>query len=578
MALQALYRRWRPQRFEDVIGQDHITTTLRNAVAQGRLAHAYLFSGPRGTGKTSMARILAKAVNCTGSGERPCNACPICCAINEGRALDLIEIDAASNTGVDDVRDLRDKIGFAPNEAKYKVYVIDEVHMLSTAAFNALLKTLEEPPGHALFILATTEPHKIPDTILSRCQRYDFRRVPVSILAEKLQRICIAEGIDAEPAALEMIARHATGSVRDAESLLDHLIAGGNVIRLADVQSILGVPAREAVIAMVEAVLAGDAATALRQLNAALDQGADPRQLRALLLEHLRLLMLLAVGTADELLGVDGELLGILRHQVSGITLPQLTKLIGRFNDARPSADHTQPALPLELAVVETATELASELPSSTEGATAATAPPRAALPEAAVRAVKSKSPAPSRAAERETARASLPDRRLEPVEGAAPDQPPAADAAERLVAARSEELGAAEATTSALAELQAHWEEVLAAVGRGDPKTAALMRDCRPVAVEADRVTLGFFYEYHCQQVSQPVRRRGVEAVLETVLGRPVSLSCTVVPQTAEERAARPQSRAEQAQADPLVRHAVQRLGARVTGFKPAKDELPSS
>ena len=208
----ALYRKWRSQNFDEVIGQEHVTQTLRNALRDNRVAHAYLFSGPRGTGKTSTARILAKALNCTAAeAQRPCGKCLTCIAIAEGRMLDLIEIDAASNNSVDDVRELRDKVGFRPSEGRFKIYIIDEVHMLSTAAFNALLKTLEEPPPHARFILATTEPHKIPATILSRCQRFDFRRIPVPEIAGHLRHIVEEEHFHAEEEALTAIARAAQG-------------------------------------------------------------------------------------------------------------------------------------------------------------------------------------------------------------------------------------------------------------------------------------------------------------------------------------------------------------------------------
>ncbi len=223
MAAQALYRKYRSQTFEEVIGQEHVTTTLRNAIREGRIAHAYLFSGPRGTGKTSTARILAKAVNCLHPDpeQRPDNTCPICTAINEGSLVDLVEMDAASHTSVEHVRELIEKVHFAPTQARYKVYVIDEAHMLSNAAFNALLKTLEEPPPHVIFILATTEPHKIPETVRSRCQRFDFRRIPASLIVQHLRHILEQEGYEAEPAALEQIALVAEGCMRDAVSLLD---------------------------------------------------------------------------------------------------------------------------------------------------------------------------------------------------------------------------------------------------------------------------------------------------------------------------------------------------------------------
>src|SRR3990172_1835861 len=216
-----LYRKWRSQSFSELVGQEHVTRTLLNALASGRLAHAYLFCGPRGTGKTSTARILAKAINCqenAGLGE-PCNRCLMCRSITEGRCLDLIEIDAASNRGIDEIRDLRDKVNFVPNEARYKVYIIDEVHMLTPQAFNALLKTLEEPPGHTVFVLATTEAHQVPSTIISRCQRFDFRRIPLPQMTERLAHICREEGISSRPEALETLARRATGSLRDAENM-----------------------------------------------------------------------------------------------------------------------------------------------------------------------------------------------------------------------------------------------------------------------------------------------------------------------------------------------------------------------
>ena len=252
-----LYRKWRPQRLDQVVGQQAVTQTLRNAVVQGRVAHAYLFCGPRGTGKTSTARILAKAVNCLAPQDgEPDNACETCVSINEARALDLVEIDAASNRGIDDIRSLRDKIHFTPNDARYKVYIVDEVHMLTEAAFNALLKTLEEPPGHAIFVLATTEAHKVPLTIISRCQRFDFRRIPLDTIVDRLAHLCREEGVEAAPEALKLIARSAGGSLRDAENLLEQAIVSyGSPLGEENARNLLELDSDERAIELVEHIV-----------------------------------------------------------------------------------------------------------------------------------------------------------------------------------------------------------------------------------------------------------------------------------------------------------------------------------
>lgn len=383
MASQALYRKWRSQTFDEIVGQQHVTTTLVNALKLGRVAHAYLFCGPRGTGKTSMARLLAKAVNCLAEevSQRPCNQCPICLAINEARFMDLIEIDAASNTGVDDIRDLRDKVGFRPAEARIKFYIIDEVHMLSNSAFNALLKTLEEPPGHVIFVLATTEPEKIPATITSRCQRFDFKRIKLNDMVQRLAYIVSEEEFEADQTALAYIAKQGGGSMRDAISLLDQMVAyGGATITFELVQSVLGLGASQSVIELVDALIDQDVATGLDIINQVVNDGIDPRQFARDVVEHLRAVMLVKLGKGVGVSNLTEETLAAVKSQASHIETTFVVNATTRFNAAVAeirSSLLAMPQLPLELAFVESVISAQTEPASMTQMAvqTAPTAP-----------------------------------------------------------------------------------------------------------------------------------------------------------------------------------------------------------
>lgn len=311
---QALYRKWRPQRFSEVVGQHYTVKTLQNALIQGKISHAYLFSGPRGIGKTSVARIFAKALNCPQrKGGEPCNECPSCQRITHGSALDVIEIDGASNRGIDQIRQLREEVNFAPAEGRYKVYIIDEVHMLTHEAFNALLKTLEEPPSHVIFIFATTEPHKVPPTVLSRCQAFEFKNIPQERITSQLAQISKAEGFQAEDEALSAIARYARGSLRDALVLLEQLVSykGQKAIKAQDLQEMLGLPPQEVLDAFLRALITGDGSQALKIISDLEERGRDLELFLEELLHRSRDLLLDVLNSKTQ--GIPGSVSDWLR-------------------------------------------------------------------------------------------------------------------------------------------------------------------------------------------------------------------------------------------------------------------------
>lgn len=340
MSYTALYRKFRPQEFEDVKGQEHIVTTLKNQIKADRIGHAYLFCGTRGTGKTTVAKIFAKAVNCQQPVDgSPCGVCPSCCAIQEGASMNVIEIDAASNNGVDNIREIREEVAYSPTQGKYKVYIIDEVHMLSIGAFNALLKTLEEPPSYVIFILATTEAHKIPITILSRCQRYDFRRITVDTIAARLKELVEAEGVEVEPKALTYIAKAGDGSLRDAISLLDRCIAFylGQKLSYDNVLEVLGAVDTQVFSRMLRKILEKDISGIMRDLEELIIQGREPGQFVVDFTWYLRnLLLLKSSEDMEDVLDISSENLASLKEEaalVESETLMRYIRVLSQLNN-----------------------------------------------------------------------------------------------------------------------------------------------------------------------------------------------------------------------------------------------------
>lgn len=524
---QSLYRKYRPTTFDDdqLVGQEHISRTLRNAIASERVAHAYLFCGPRGTGKTSTARLLAKAVNCLAPdpATRPCNVCESCRAINENRATDIIEIDAASNRGIDDMRELRDQVRYAPAQLRHKFYIVDEAHQITKDAFNAFLKTLEEPPPNTTFVLATTDPDKLPETIASRCQRFDFRRIPRDASMEHVRRVCEREGLSIDDDALEIVVRRATGSLRDALSLIDMLATAasgrdgddGN-IDAELVRQMLGITTDGWEFDLAQALADRDVAGGLRVIGQAADAGQDMRSFGKRVLDLLRILMLVRAG-ADPVEANDR-----IRELAARFEIADLLRINERFSEVDFKQKHGSfPQLPLEIALVGSLVEQSPVIYATSPAETRPAATPRRPAesrpqPQRSVHAPGAPASPPPAAP---TGRGWNPDSRAEPV-APAPAQPgveaPTPPAVRPSPAANG---GSAHGSLS-LDTVVSNWERIRTEVKALDRKVEALLASTDPGHLDSDSLYLVAAYPFHAAKLNEPKARGIVEDAIERALG----------------------------------------------------------
>ncbi len=524
MSYQVFARKYRPQTFDDLVGQAHVTRTLKNAVEQNRLAHAYLFVGPRGIGKTSTARILAKALNCIhGPTIKPCGVCDSCKEIAGGNSLDVLEIDGASNNGVEQVRELRDNVRYAPSKGHFKIYIIDEVHMLTSAAFNALLKTLEEPPAHVKFIFATTEPQKVLPTILSRCQRFDLHRIPANLIADHLQYIAGNEKVTLEPAAAHAIAKGADGGLRDAESMLDQLVAFcGESIAEADVLSVFGFTSEQTVANFTDAILRGATAEALELLHSEAELGKDMMKLMSDLIAYLRDLLVFKVKPDAVAEDLNPELRHALESQSAAIETDRLLELIDQFAGAEGRMKWApNKRLHFEVAVIKaiqtleqvTLNEVIANLSALREGKATASPPGKAAKPPAPVAPPPGKEPVRLPTPPKPPLDATRAPRldRVSPQQTApakvAPEAPPVAPGAEL--------------------NLETIWDKTVREIRTRRPFIAGWVNSAKVLGQEGRSFLLGFPPEEKnaMDSLATPKMRDFLEALLKEISGRDWSL-----------------------------------------------------
>jgi DNA polymerase III subunit gamma/tau len=581
MDYQVSARKYRPGTFDDVIGQPHVVQTLVNAMTTKRIAQAYLFSGTRGVGKTTVARILAKALNCEqGPTGMPCGICVNCMEIAQGHSVDVIEIDGASNTSVDDVREIRENVKFTPFKGAYRVYIIDEVHMLSNSAFNALLKTLEEPPPHVVFIFATTEIHKIPATILSRCQHYNFRRIAKTEIIARLRHVAEQDGIKLEERSLAALARASEGSMRDGLSLLDQAVAfGGKSIVHAELETLLGAVPQELLRSLIQAIISQDSAAALRSLSQLIEGGHDLRAYCADVVEYLRNLLVVSVTASQEwpaLIGASADDLAQLAADKGSLTPEHIQQLFALFTQAEDALRFSaHPRFVLETAAVKATRLLRKEAVAPEQPARAASSGPTQTA------AVRSETPPTSRP----VGAAPKPFRSTAPPAAAPAIRPAPGGAAAKTIQPPSSEpatrpAGATGARTPQAVTLD--WERLQEEVGHSFPNIAPFLEMGRLVAIEGNAVTIGFGKQATVARamLEKSDNIHALTSLCERMSGQPVRVRVVELtdtdppgPTMAQIRTAKEQEQKlvllERAKAHPVVKEALEIFGAELADVR---------